>query len=164
LRRTLRNITGLGGKQVYETQGLAIVSTMAIAAINPQEGDYTNSTSVQVVIDDIKEAHAQLMTDLDSIQSANGGSPTSYAPSFTAVTIFNDLISLTLSNLLSIALNGKREITVILTEDSNITLLTHKYYGLDPDDANIQSFVNNNGFTYKDTLTIKKGREISYYV
>jgi hypothetical protein len=168
LRRTLLGIgQHVAGKQIFEVQGMGIISSMCIASVAPLTGDYTNASSVLTIIDIIKGAHRQLLTDLDSLQDDNGGSPDNFIPGALAVGEMNDLVALTLSNLLDIALNGKKEISVVLSEDSNIILLTDKYYGLDPEDENLQKFIDTNGLTVnkntKDTLILKKGRTIVYY-
>lgn len=161
-------VTSKAAKQLYTIQGLTLISSMAIAAVtgNNRTGnrDYTNANSVLEIIDIIKNSYETFLSDLGLMQSANNGSPSSYIPGYTSVFVFTQLISATIANLIDIALNGKREISVILLEDSNIILLTYKYYGLDAAGTNIQAFVDNNSLTWRDTLIIKKGREIFYYV
>jgi len=168
LRRILPSIgPRVSAKQLYEIQGLSLISSMAIAAINPNrtgnERDYTNANSVIEIIEIIKGTYTQFLADLDSLQGLNGGNPSYYFPGQEAMIVFDEIISTTLANLIDIALNGKREISVVLTEDSNIILLTDKYYGI-ASAENTLTFVNNNGLTWRDTLIIKKGREIFYYI
>lgn len=162
LRRTLIGLTRFTGKQLYEIQGATLISSMCIAAINPQDGNYTNSKSVLKIIDTIADNHNLFLSDLDSIQSPNGGNPDYFIPGYTAINLLNEIVNLTLTNLLQIALNGKKEITIQLPYDSNIILLTHKYYGLT--DENLNEFIANNNLTYKDMVGLKKGREIVYYI
>ena len=164
LRVTLSGILRLGSKQIYETKGNAVISSMCQAAVTPIKGNYTNSTSALNIIETISAAYDQYLADLDSLQAENGSSPDSFVPGHEAMSQLSEIVGLTLSNLIEIALNGKQERSVILTEDSNIILLTHRFYGLDKNDENIQEFVNNNNLTYKDVLGIGKGRKIVYYV
>ena len=164
LRRTLTGIFSPAGKQLFEIQGAQILSSTCLAAIAPLQGNYTNAASVLTIINSIKTYYTQFLADLDTLQGPNGGNPNYFVPGFQLLLSLNQCISLTLTSLLQIALNGKKEISVVLTQDSNMIMLTDKYYGLDDQDVNIQALVDNNGLTVYDTLIIQKGRTILYYV
>lgn len=178
LRRNLEGIKSLparrsvASKQLYEMQSISIISAMCIASITPLEPvvtgslspDYTNSSSVLDVINIVKLAYSDYQADMDSLQDPNGSDPNYYVPSYQAAQSLDSMVKLTLANLFSIALNGKREVQEVLMEDSNIILLTDKYYGLDLDDVNIQLFQDTNGLKSRHTLQIKKNETVRYFI
>lgn len=163
LRRTLSGLFMVSSKQIYQSQGIAIISSMCQAAVTPLDGNYTNSISALIIIDDILNSYNQLIEDLDSVQGQNGSSPDNFVQDPVALSTLADAVNITVSNLISIALNGKQERSVVLTEDSNIITLTHRFYGGKNIDSNINEFVNNNNLTYRDILGIPKGRTVVYY-
>jgi len=73
-------------------------------------------------------------------------------------------MNFTLSNLFAIALNAKQERSIVLEEDNNLVNLTHRFYGLDAADENIDEFILNNNIGISEHLLIKKGRILRYYV
>jgi hypothetical protein len=66
--------------------------------------------------------------------------------------------------LYRIAFEAKQEREYILDEDSNIILLTHKFYEMDSEDRNINNFIETNNIGLNEILNIQKGRKIVYYV
>lgn len=65
---------------------------------------------------------------------------------------------------LSIANGSKQERIIYLAEDTNIIVLTHKLYGLLPDDSTIDEFLRNNpDISDSELLGLEKGRRIVYY-
>jgi hypothetical protein len=71
---------------------------------------------------------------------------------------------LNISNLYSIAFAAKQEREYVLDKDSNPILLTHKFYGLDKNDVNLEKFISTNDIGLTEILNIRKGRKIVYYV
>lgn len=164
LRRTLSSVVKVPSKQLYESQGAALISSLCAAAVTPLSGNYNNATSAVTIAEQILEAHQQFLEDLDELQSPNGGSPLYFVPGFEVMNQLNEVVNLTVSALVGIALNGRMERTVTLQYDSNLILVTHRFYGLDGQDANLEEMIENNGFTYKDiALGLKKGTKIVYY-
>lgn len=164
LRSTLINLVNPASKQIYEIQGAAIISSMFYASATPLDGNYTSSRGVIKILESLTSNYKQYRTDLDSIQGVNGSSPDYYIPSYEAQSQLAELYNTTVSNLILIALNGKREYSVVLTEDSNLINLTHKFYGNKNFDADIDTFVNQNNFkSIDDYLGLKKGRTVVYF-
>jgi hypothetical protein len=164
LRRTLNGLTRRPSKQLYEIQGTTILSAMCRAATTPLSGNYTNSTSALNIAEIIQEVYEEFLEDLDEIQSSNASDPLNFIPGFDVMSQLSDIVNLSISALLQIALNGKVERSVILKEDSNVVLLTHRFYGLDLEDANITELIENNNFNYQQiALGIKKGTRVVYY-
>jgi len=164
LRITITGIYTVPSKQIYEVQGNALISSMCLAASTPLSGNYRNSTSAVNIIETLLTNYKLFLTDLDALQSPNGGNPAYFIPGFDALNQLSLLVNLTVSSLLQIALNGRQERSLILTEDTNIITLTHRLYSLDPKDNNINELIDNNNFTYKDMLGIEKGKKITYYI
>jgi hypothetical protein len=76
----------------------------------------------------------------------------------------NSLINFTVSNLFSIALKAKQERSIVLDKDSNWVLLTHRLYGIDKADKNIEELMKSNDVGLNEILQVKKGRRVVYYL
>jgi hypothetical protein len=164
LRSTASGITTRNGKKIYENQGGAIISAMALASSRPIDGDYTNATSVIAAVDPIIANYNNYISDLDALQTDNGGNTNSFIPDANALIALNSLINFTVSNLFSIALKAKQERSIVLDKDSNWVLLTHRLYGIDKSDKNIDELMNNNEVGLSEMLQVKKGRKVVYYL
>lgn len=151
-------------KKTYEFSSVAIIAAMFNCSIKPIAGDYTNSNSVFLVINQLIDTYNLLIENLDSLQTENAGSVNGYVPSFESLSGLGNLVNYTISNLYQIALNAKQERKLILEADSNVIVLTHRFYGLDSSDQNIEMFMNTNSIGMNEYFEIKKGRIITYYV
>lgn len=161
------NVTGLlsvSSKQIHQLQSGSVISSMALAAVTPLPGNYTNSTSALNIIDILFSKYNQYLEDLDSLQSVNAAAPDSFIPDSESITQINDLVNTTIANLFDIVLSSKKERSIILEKDSNIILVTHRFYGLDPSDANINEFIANNDLGLYDLIQLKKGKKLVYYI
>ncbi len=162
---TLRsNIEGMDrvDKINYENVGGTLVSSAAVNTVNNTE--YKTKTDVLEQIDNLRAIHEAFLTDLDGLQTDNGGDEDSYIPNSDVLTALDELIKFTVANLYDIALSAKQERIVILEDDSNVILLAHRFYGLTPDDETIQQFIDNNNIGLNEILQIRKGRELSFYI
>lgn len=165
LRNQLTNIFSPNEKRIYQAQGSAMVSSMALAAATPQTAsEYGNMQAALDVAETLLNNYNQFLEDLDGLQTDNGGLPESYIPDPEPLIGLNDLISFTVSNLFDIALEAKQERAIILEEDSNAILLTHRFYGLDAADELLNYFIATNQIGLNELLQIRKGRKIFYYV
>jgi hypothetical protein len=164
LRSTVIGVTSTSPKQIYQIHATALLSSMCVAVATPLAKDYTNSKSVINITDLLLSKYVQFIEDLDSVQTLNGGNTTSYIPSQDTLTMLDSLISFTIASLYNIALNSKVERSIITEKDTNIFLLTHRFYGLDPDDNNISELFQNNGWGLNHILQIKKGTKVIYYI
>jgi len=137
---------------------------MSQAAINPTDNDYQTIDEVTAVIDQLVSVNNTYIGNLNDLQTINGGDINSYVPDFTFLNSLNILINFTLSQLFVIAIGAQQQRVVILTEDSNVILLTHKYYGLTADDSTMNKFISQNNIGISEIMNIEKGRKIIYYV
>lgn len=164
LRNTIEGITEPNKKRIYETNQGSLVSSMLLAASTPQEGDYGNRNDVYATIESILDSYNTYIQDLDGMQTENGGDPESFIPDAGSLIALNGLLNYTLSNLFNIALDSKQERTVILENDSNIITLAHRFYGMQPDDSTVEAFKNQNEIGINETLQVRKGRTVKYYI
>lgn len=164
LREDIANISTPAGKRIFENNAGAIVAAMCASASTPQDGDYGNRGDVLAAIDPIAAVYDQFVSDLDTLQTDNGGDVDSYIPDPAALLGLSSLVNYTLANLFDIALESRQERSIYLEKDSNVILLTHRFYGLDADDANLEEFIRNNNIGLNELLQIRKGRKIIYYV
>lgn len=164
LRATVNNLTHPGSKQIYQNMGGGILSTMCLASSLPLPGDYNNTTKCLEAINDLQTVHDSYMADIDLLQSVNGGNPNSFIPNPDAQIALSQLMGITISNLFTIAFNNKSERILIVESDTNWIVLTHRVYGLDPSDANIQELMDENKAGLNDVLQVRKGTRVRYYV
>ena len=151
-------------KQLYAVSGAAAISSLAVAAATPLQGNYTNMTSVLNVISLVTKSYNLFISDLDSLQSTNGAAIDSYIPDYNAFISLRDLVSFVVANLFSVALLSKRERTIILDNDTNLVVLTHMIYGLDEFDNNMNELMANNGWGINQLIQIKKNTKVVYYI
>lgn len=162
IRLNLSPTSLISDKYNYEAVGNGIVSTMIISSVT--NIDYKSRADVLAQIDNIKQIRDDYMDDLDSLQTANGGTETSYVPDSDTITALDDLVNFAIANLYDIALSSKQERIVILGEDSNAVILAHRFYGLLVDDSTIDTFIETNKIYLNEILQIRKGRKLIFYV
>lgn len=151
-------------KTIYELNGSAIVTAMVTASVNPQTGDYQTSGDVVFVIEQILITYNTFITILDGLQTGNGALTTSYVPSYDNLNALSSLVDYSISQLFNIAITAKQKRSIILEDDSNAILLSHRFYGPSQDDSNINQFMEQNKIGLSELLLLKKGRKIVYYV
>lgn len=152
-------------KKIFENNGGTLITSMAYAASSPlTENDYGTRSDVLRVVEKILDAHNRFIGSLDTLQSVNGGDVGSYIPDYESLQSLVSLVRYTISNLFTIALSSKQERTVIVEDDSNVMLLTHRFYGLNENDENLDMFIRTNNIGLNQLLKIRKGTPIIYYV
>jgi hypothetical protein len=164
LRNTINGLITVPSKKLYELQAATIVSSMGTAAITPGANDYENATQTFLITEKLITQHNVYLNDIDTLQGLNGGNPAFFVPGFNLNNQLNNLMDQSIAGLYQIAFAGKKEFLYVLPDDSNIILLTYKFYKLDSNDNNINEFVKNNNFTHSQiALGIKKGTTVIYY-
>lgn len=164
LRATVTSKITTASKRLFENNISMLISSMAVASANPQQDDYGKRDDVFVVVEQMLSVYNTFLEDLDGMQTENGGEPDSYIPDADSMTLLNELMNFTIANLFNIALDSKQERRVILEEDSNAVLQTHRFYGLDIDDVNLNKFIAQNNLGLDQYLYIRKGTLLKYYV
>jgi hypothetical protein len=175
LSNQVGNILSINDKKNFEATGVTLVSSMAIVSVTSYDSngnivtgtvlpDYATKQDVLDVIEDIQIMYNAFLALLDSLQTTNGGLETSYIPDAGSLQALDQIISFTISNLTNIALSSKQERIVLLTEDSNVIIQAHKYYGLLIDDSTIDTVIKNNGISLNEIMQLSKGRELLFYI
>lgn len=160
----IASLTTKNQKSTFEFYGASIVSAMINTAITPLNTDYQNANDVLDVINTIIEANNTFLSNLDVLQSINGGNINSYIPNYSTLSGLNSMLNYTISQLFTIALGAKQERILYLENDSNVILLAHRFYGLTDDDSTIDQFISQNNIGLNELLQIRKGRKLIYYV
>lgn len=158
------NLGTVNKKIIFEDNAGALVGGMVQAALNPLEDDYQNTTDVLEVITTLLEGYNAYIEALETLQSDNGASSSSYIPDYNTIAGLENVVNYTVSELFNIALNAKQERELVLEADSNVLILTHRLIGLDPAGDNVQEFMNNNNIGPSEILQLKKDRIVVYYV
>jgi hypothetical protein len=164
LRKTITVSLSVASKQLYQLQQTAILSGICLASVTPLSDDFLNRKTVLKIISSIIESYSNLINDLDTLQSTNGSTPLSFIPNANSMVELESLIYYTLSNLYKIALNSRSERFIITERDTNIILLTHRLYGLDKEDKNINELIENNNWGLNHLLLIPKNTTVTYFI
>lgn len=164
LRTTLENVLTPNEKRLYQNNSTSIVNATVLAVSTPQDGDYTNAPQVLAVQTEVADMFDQYIEDLDSLQTENGGGEESYIPDPEPVSGLTNLVNYALANLQQIALESAQERSIFCEEDTNLVLLTHRLYGPQNFEENLQYLKDTNNIGISELLGVRKGREIVYYV
>lgn len=163
LRANLFGIIDVSSKQIFCAEMAASVSAMCKAASTPIDGDFRRSSEVLDLIDQITGRYAQLVEDLDSLQTDNAASPLSFVANAELMIALNDLVNFTVSNLFSIALGAKQERTIICAKETNWIELAHRLYGI-KSDADVNELMDINDVGLEEMLIVPKDRQVTYFV
>lgn len=167
LQSQLNQLLGLlsfENAQIYEAQAGALISGMILTAVTPQENDYQNAVEVLEISDIIVQSYNDYVTNLDTVQSPDGIQLDSYIPAVEPLTALSDGVYFTVSQLMQLALQAQQERVFVLDTDMDVINLTHRFYGLDLADANLERLMESNNIGISELLEVKKGRKIIYYV
>lgn len=151
-----------GNKNQFEAVGGGIISSMFLASIT--DFDYKTRSKVIAQQEDLVLQYNSYLEFLDSLQTERADSDGSYSPNFNGQKELGKLANMASANIFNISFTLKQEREFTLEKDSNAILLTHKFYGLDEDDENLNTFIGSNNISLNELLNIKKGRKIVYYV
>lgn len=151
-------------KKVYEFNAGALVGTIIETLATPQEGDYESAVDVFFVIEQALEGWNNYIDTLQGLQDSNGYTTGSYLPNAEFLQSLSYSFNYVIANLFEIAITAQQERSIILENDSNVILLTHRFYGLDQQDVNLERFIRTNNIGLTETFEVKKGRRIVYYV
>jgi len=166
LTSLLQNVTGLtvNNKKLLFANGSTTLSAMALTLATPKTGDYPTVTSVLQTIVDFTAVYDNFTSVIGTLQTAQGGLPTSFQPPPNSMRALDELANFTLANLLNIAQNAKQQRSFVLEKDSNWIELTHRLYGIDQPNNNIRQLIEQNGVGLNEILQVRKNRIIKYFV
>lgn len=158
------NIEFYNEKKIFENNKGELINTLIQTISTPQENDYQNAVDIFYVIEQALDMYNTFIDELQSLQSGNGYEVGAYLPNAEFLESLSYSFNYAIANLFTIALTAQQERIVHLEEDSNIILLTHRFYGLEQDDSTLKRFIETNNIGLSETLQIKKGRKLVYYV
>lgn len=164
LNLTIGSVLNPTDKSIFQNQLGNLISSMCLTASLPQQNDYKNRVDVINVINQIIISYTLYLNSLDLLQTSTGRYKDSFIPDSNSLIKLSTLVNFTISNLFIIALSSKQERSLILTDDSNAILLTHRFYGLDENDENLTYFMDTNNIGINELLILEKGRKILYYI
>lgn len=159
LKDSIENVTD---KKYYESMAGTILSLISVTITNPIAGDYILISDVEAMFERLSVLYADYRTTLDDLSVSVYDVSGAYSPDANAQTELNNLVNYTLANLYSLSFGAKREYSVVLTKDTNMILLVHRYLGLDDLDENLDIFKKTNGIYLKELFSLKKGRVVKY--
>ena len=160
--RLKESIETLADKKYYESMAGTILSLISVVLITPITGDYVLISDVQGWLNRLSNLHNDYLRTLDSFSVDIYDVNNAYSPNAEAQTELSTLMIMTYADLYQYAFGAKKEYIVVLTKDTNVILLTHRYIGLDANDENIDTFVKTNNIKFNELFSLKKGREIKY--
>lgn len=149
---------------LFEWQGSSIMNGMALSVSNSEDSDFENAVTSLAIAYGINVNFSNYILKVDSFQSSNGATITSYSPSQQNIQSLTGLVNFSTSNILNIALNSKQERILLLYKSSNLIELTHRFYGLDELDKNIEDLIKQNGWGINFYLQVPANTEVKYYV
>lgn len=148
----------------FEVLSGAMIAAILLSASTNITTDYETRSMVLAIQARISTLYVGFITNLDALQTDRADSDDSYIPDFNSMNELNQAVNFSVNNLFNIAFEAKQEREYIVDYDTNLILLTHRFYGLDPQDANIDKFIRTNNIGLREMLCIEKGRKIIYYV
>ena len=163
LNRSLDTILNRKQKRQYETNVGAIITAMAKTTVTNTEGSYNNRPDAIAIADILADAYNGYIINLDSLQTATGGSADGYIPDYDSVSGITELITFAINNLYNIAADGRLQVTFTLEEDTDPINLTQRLYGADPTDEFLNELLDANMIGLSEIFIIPKGRAITYY-
>src|SRR5690606_16149755 len=104
------------------------------------------------------------LDSIDSFQNVSPDPDMNYTLNADSLSIIFKTLPMALIELSKLSYQAKQERVVILDRDSNLIILTHKYFGLDEEDLNIERFRLVNNIKNRRVFNIKKGAQIKYFV
>lgn len=158
------SIKNLFDKYFFESQASSILGGMCLTAVNPSETDYIVRDDIVVINEIISSVYEDYQQILDINQISVYNIENSYSANQLIQSNLSTLVLATLNNLFLLSFDARQERLFELTEDSNLIILTHRFLGLDADDANIESFRKINKIKNEELYRIPKGRVIKYFV
>jgi len=149
---------------MYESIISGVVAMMATSAIDPGEEDYQLRTEIVETVDNVRTSYEDYLMQLDNTQSTRSDDVDGFTPDPDVSNALNAAIMEALANVYDYSFGAKQERIIMLEEDSNPILLTHRFYGLDANDDNLAFFIRTNALSLDELFEVRKGRRISYFV
>lgn len=164
LQILIQNTPNFIEKSLFQSLASTALTGLFLSASTPLKTDYSTTVDVEFAIRNILSISNSYISDIDTIQSLNGGLFGGFVGNFDSNYLLTSLHNYTLSNLFNIASNAKQERSIVLESDSNWIVLAHRFYGLDNNDSNLLSLMKQNKAGLNNMLVVPKNSIIKYYV
>ena len=148
-------------KKIFQNNVTTLINGICLSAITPIGNEYQNANDVVSVIGTISFYWDSIVTALDNLQSNN---VIGWNADYNIVYPTQAFVSFVISSLMGVAMSAKQERTFIVEKDTNVIVLTHRIYGIDDAQNNIDNLINQNSIGVNEMIQVKKGREIKYYI
>jgi len=135
---------------MYQSYSATVFGEMSRSAVN---GNFQNRKEVVTAISQINEAYNQYLSNIDTIGLTEG---------YDISQKLDVIINQTIASLFDVAFESKQERVYTIDKDENIITLAHRFYG--QGDDNIMMFILQNDVKLSEYVTMKKGRQIVYFV
>lgn len=156
--------TEKNNKIIFSVLGGVVITSIANSIMNPDEEDYYTVNDVYLQYHNLHSTFENYLALNEMNQVSIYNINNEFHQDNEMLFSLNQVVQSTLFYLLDVAISAKRERIEILTENSNIILLTHKYFGLDDEDLNIERFRQLNNIRNKKLFIFKAGSKIKYLV
>ncbi len=150
-------------KAYFETAAGVSVLGIATAVLYPLPSDYKTRLQVTNAANNLAGIYVDYLTRMDGAYVDINNPLTAFTTSTNTQTTLQNAVLLALISLQSIAFNAKVERQVILTAETQLIPLVHKYMGLDRLDENIETFRTINNIKNTNLFLIPQGTAITYY-
>lgn len=150
-------------KAYFETAAGVSIISLATAMLNPLPSDYKTRMQVTNAANNLAGIYNDYLKRLDDAYVSINDPDDAFIPSINTQNNLQDAVLLALISLQTISFNAKMERRVLLTRDSQLIVLTHKYMGLDANDQNIETFRTINNIKNNNIFLIPAGTDIIYY-
>jgi hypothetical protein len=164
LTTSINTLTTTNKKTIFENFKSSVLLAMVKSCVAPNGNEYQNAPDIFDIITQLISSYNQFIIELNSLQSINGTFFGAFIPNYTLQNELNFAVNFAVSNLYQIALNAQQARIVTLEKDSNVIIQTHRFYGLDIEDVNLNRFIDTNSVSLNELIQLKKGRELVYYV
>jgi hypothetical protein len=148
-------------KKVFQNNVTTLMNGICLSAITPIGNEYQNANDVVSVIGTISTYWDSIVTALDNFQSSN---VIGWNVDYNIVYPSQSFVSFVISSLMGVAMSARQERILLTEKDTNVIVLTHRIYGIDDAQNNIDNLISQNNIGVNEMIQIKKGREIKYYI
>ena len=149
-------------KRFHEKVLTSTLTSMALSVVGG--GGFGSRGAALRTATQIIDNYNTMVSTLDDMSTGDGGTLGGYVPNQTTLLQTQDIIFFTVKNLLAITVTSKQEHSYILDRDDDVINLTHRFYGLDSNDENLELFIETNEIGVNELLELKQGRQVVFYV
>lgn len=161
----IKNDMSVTEKKVLENNLGNQISGLIITAVTPLgPDDFSSADEVVEFAEELVSIYNNFIDILDEMATPNNLNEDSYSPDFESLNELQNGVFFVSSQLLNLSLGAEQKRELILPENDDVINLTHRFYGLDKLDENINRFIRTNQISLNGLLELKKGEKIVYFV